>query len=200
VRIVAVGIANSGKSLCLSALSDTPDLFESGDVPGLTVEPAIARFGMLQLVDSPGYDAREDEARRADEVISRDSLLLWCHSLRYGELLRSELDLLQRFKSRKRLIFVLTHIDALADVEMGAVVAAKIGQQIAGELDWQLAPFSIRNPLSRRDFSSVPWALVGSELYMQFRGHPKGSKAREKSGIPQLRDYLLWRAAMERQQ
>ncbi len=59
--IVALGIANAGKSTVLSALGDEMDLFEAGDVPGVTTAIKEVRAGSMLLVDTPGLDV-DDEA------------------------------------------------------------------------------------------------------------------------------------------
>src|SRR4051794_23345941 len=125
-RIVALGIVNAGKSSLLSALADEKQLFPSGDVPRVTrVVQKEARSGLL-LVDTPGLDATDEDAELAFETAASAHAVLWCHSLRMGELRRTELDALDRYQSKNglwRACFVLTHGDNVASLEIVRVVS-----------------------------------------------------------------------------
>jgi hypothetical protein len=111
--VLALGIVNAGKSSVLSALADKPDLFPSGDLPRITRVVERQRAGPLLLVDTPGLDADNTEADQAMRQITDANTILWCHSLRMGELHAAELAALRRCRVGKGTIrktcFVLTH-------------------------------------------------------------------------------------------
>ncbi|GIW95156.1 MAG: hypothetical protein KatS3mg110_3197 [Pirellulaceae bacterium] len=95
ITVCAIGLPNSGKSALLAVLTGNTDKFRSGPAPGTTA--VITRYesdGVLWL-DTPGLDNGFESDRKVIEEVYRADLILWCHSLRMGELHRTEVSFLQ---------------------------------------------------------------------------------------------------------
>lgn len=142
IDVVAIGITNAGKSATLSALADCRGLFPSRDVPRATRTVSAFEVGRLRLIDTPGLDASELDTRQALATAFEAQRVLFCHSLRMGDLRPTELAALATYRrggtnvagpgSRivDRTWFVLTHADDVANQR----VADEIAEAIAGQL------------------------------------------------------------------
>jgi len=198
LKVVALGIVNAGKSSLLSALLDRPDAFPSGDVPRVTRSIQVEHAAGLTLVDTPGLDAEEKDVALAFEAASSANQVLWCHSLRMGELRPTELDALRRYRdsSQNRLwrtCFVLTHGDNVASFDVVRTVSRRIAEQL-GEI-FNMAFIGVGEPvLDARPGQRKPrpFNVVGVRTYWRARavngGHNQSLAAR--SGVPRLRDFL----------
>ena len=132
-RIVALGIANVGKSSVLSALADEQQLFPARDVSRVTRHIQQEVRSGLVLVDTPGLDTAEEDVELAFKTAASAHTVLWCHSLRMGELRPAELAALHRYKSPNglgRTHFVLTHGDNVASFEVVRVISKRIAEQL----------------------------------------------------------------------
>lgn len=197
LRVVALGIVNSGKSSLLSALADEKDLFPSGDVPRVTRKIQQETRGGLLLVDTPGLDAPDEDVELAFQSATSADIVLWCHSLRMGELRPTELSALRRYKATNGLwqtCFVLTHGDNVASFEIVRVVSKRIAEQL-GEIfclrfvgvgeKIPTPPPCQRNPR--------PFNVVGTMDYWRSKtgSGPDSERRLKRLGIPRLREFLL---------
>lgn len=133
-KVVAAGIANSGKSSVLSAIAGQRGLFPDGDVPRMTKTIKRQELNGLLLVDTPGLDADDtDTQKQMYELMTADTLL-WCHNLRKGELGHVEVSALKQYAKDGgaiwRTCFVLTHGDDMASWESICTVSATIAKQL----------------------------------------------------------------------
>jgi hypothetical protein len=195
--VTALGVVNTGKSAVLSALADRPGLFPEGEEPGLTRHRQQEVASVLTLVDTPGLDgdpARADEALR--EALRAD-VVLWCHSLRMGELRPTELSSLQRYARHSRTIwktcFVLTHADNVASREVVRTVSGVIADQLGAVFGLRFvavdqflptAPPSERRP---RPFNAL--GVRDYWLSARLTGE-RQKRLAAQSGIPRLRRFL----------
>lgn len=196
-RVVALGIVNAGKSSLLSALADEENLFPSGGVPRVTRETQQEARGGLVLVDTPGLDAPDEDVELAFKSATSAHTVLWCHSLRMGELRPTELGALRRYKATNglwRTCFVLTHGDNVASFEIVRVVSRRIAEQLGEVFGLRFVgvgekipppPPGQRNPR--------PFNVVGTSDYWRSKtgSGPDSERRLNRSGIPRLRDFLL---------
>jgi tRNA U34 5-carboxymethylaminomethyl modifying GTPase MnmE/TrmE len=195
--VVALGIVNAGKSALLSALADEENLFPSGDVPGVTRQIQRATRGGLILVDTPGLDGSAIDLEWALGRAKFADTVLWCHSLRMGELRPTELSVLRRLKDKnclERTCFVLTHGDNVASVEIVRAVSNRIVEQLDEAFGLRCVSMDdeIRSPLpGQRD--ATPVSVVGTSDYWRAKNTsgPDAERRLKRSGIPRLREYLL---------
>jgi len=187
--VVALGIANAGKSSVLSALADQKGLFPVGDLPRVTRLVQRETVGPLVLVDTPGLDADPAESNQAMQEARAADTVLWCHSLRMGEMRPTEIAALRQYAAFKRNIsricFVLTHADNVACDEIISEVTRKIACQLEEVFGWRFHPF--REPsaeLGPGERRPRPLNVVGIEFYWR-------EKRLERSGIPRLRTHLM---------
>jgi hypothetical protein len=200
--VVALGIVNAGKSSVLSALADRRDLFPSSDLPRVTRVVQRHAAAPLLLVDTPGFDADDAESDRAmREAVAADTVL-WCHSLRMGELHAAELAALRRCRSGSGAIhktcFVLTHEDDVAGESVVQVVSALIARQL--EEVFGLRFHGVGEPPPEPKVGERrprPFNVVGVGAY--WRAHDFNGKKRpyllHRSGVPRLRSFLKQLAA-----
>ena len=194
--MVALGVVNAGKSSLLSALADTPNLFLSGDVPRVTRDvQSESRSGLL-LVDTPGLDATEADVELAFEIATSARIIMWCHSLRRGELCVHEINALKKFRQMNllwRTCFVLTHGDDVASYEVIRLVSKRIAEQLGEVFGMRFVgvgePYvqpvgGQRNPR--------PFNVTGAAEYWRGRrgSGPEAERRMVRSGIPRLRQFL----------
>lgn len=200
--VVAVGIVNAGKSSLLSALADRPELFEAGDVPGVTHVAQREPSGALALVDTPGLDAAPDEAALAMQTIGLADTVLWCHSLRAGELRPTELAALRSYPRRLlwRTCFVLTHRDEFDEADV-SVVSKVIARQLQTVFGLPFAGVGATCAVAPGARAPRPFDLVGVPSYWRARSGRGGARAvlESRSGVPRLRRFLDSLAARARE-
>jgi hypothetical protein len=196
-KVVALGIVNAGKSSVLSALANQRGLFSDGDLPRVTREIHRQVVGPLLLVDTPGLDGDDTESELAMREASTGDTVLWCHSLRMGELHEAELAALHRYRACSRTIwktcFVLTHEDNVAGEqivhEVSARIAAQLGEVFHLRFHGTGEPPPEMQPGERRP---RPFNAVGVGAY--WRAFDFREKQRQylirRSGIPRLRTFL----------
>lgn len=195
--VTALGIANSGKSSLLSALADTPELFPSGDVPGVTTSAARHVVGPLVLEDTPGLDAGDAGEARTLRAAQLADTLLWCHSLRMGDLRPTEIAALRACSRNSSILwrtcFVLTHRDDVASRTHVQDVSRRIARQLE---DIFGLPFQGDGEPSRPTPSGRnprPFDYIGSATYWKGAGAPPGQRRDSllrRSGVPALRNFL----------
>ncbi|MBN1461087.1 MAG: 50S ribosome-binding GTPase [Armatimonadetes bacterium] len=196
-RVVALGIVNAGKSSLLSALADEEGLFPSGDVPRVTREIQQETRGDLLLVDTPGLDAPAEDVELAFQSATSAHTVLWCHSLRMGELRPTELSALQRYKTTNglwRTCFVLTHGDNVASFEIVRVVSKRIAEQLGGVFGMRFVGVGEKIPPSPPGQRNPrPFNVVGTIDYWRSKtgSGPDSERRLNRSGVPRLRDFLL---------
>jgi hypothetical protein len=196
-RVVALGIVNAGKSSVLSALADRKNLFPCDNLLGTTREVQREGAGLLLLVDTPGLDADGRNAEQAFAETARADTVLWCHSLREGELLATELEALSLYAVNSRSIwrtcFVLTHGDDIPNRDYLRVVSARIAKQLQEVFRLRFRGVDEPAPLlAPGERGPRPFNVVGVRSY--WRALEKGSRASrrflESTGIPRLRAFL----------
>lgn len=188
-RVVTIGITNAGKSSLLSALADIENLFLAKDVPNTTRKIQVEKVFGLELVDTPGLDAGDQEFKLAISQIPIANTILWCHSLRRGELHEKEIEVLKSYGKAylRRTCFVLTHADNLANSEILKRISEKIAEQLKNIFNLNF------KPIGKPDISGSnprPFDVVGIKQYW-FARKENNEKMLKKSGIPRLRDFLI---------
>jgi|SRR5579884_524280 len=196
-RVVAIGIANAGKSFVLSALANQRGLFPDGELPRLTREVQSHVVGSLVLVDTPAFDGDAAESDLAMREAAAADTVLWCHSLRMGELHTVELAALRRYHARSGAIwktcFVLTHEDNVAGEDIVHAVSARIAQQLGEVFRLRFQGTSEAPPESKTgERRPRPFNVVAIGAY--WRALELKGKQRQyllyRSGIPRLRSFL----------
>ena len=196
--VVALGIANVGKSTTLSAIAGDRSVFAARDVPRATRSLAVHRAGPLLLVDTPGLDADAQDTRLALGACAGAGIVLFCHSLRMGELRPREIEALRAYAGSselfRRTCFVLTHADDLADDTIARTVSEVIADQLRSVFRVPFvapgAPYAVLPdgaPPPRR------LKMVANDRYWraQALNGPAGRALAEMSGVPALRRLLL---------
>lgn len=180
-RIAAVGLPNSGKSLLLSAIADVDSLFPSGPKAGMTEDFQCAQWECALLVDTPSLDYHRRNAGSLAPSIPQNDVLLWCHSLRGGELTAVERDLIQYFADRpqRSIILVLTHKDDIVRSIDESVIRNRISEQL----------LPIRTGDSDADGDHPELFTVGLRTYFNARTRLRegAAKLAAHSGVPHLR-------------
>jgi hypothetical protein len=199
--VAALGVVNTGKSAVLSALADRPGLFPEGDEPGLTRQGQQEKASPLLLVDTPGLDAdpfRADEALR--EALRAD-VVLWCHSLRMGELRPTELDVLRRYARDSHTVwktcFVLTHADNVAGWTVVRAVSRVVAEQLGTVFGLRfLAVDQPRPEPAPGERRPRPFNVLGIQDYWlsaRLTGD-RQQRLEVQSGVPRLRWFLQQQA------
>jgi hypothetical protein len=196
-RVVALGIVNAGKSFVLSALADQRGLFPDGELPRMTRVVQQHPVGRLILVDTPGLDAADAESKLALSEAATADTVLWCHSLRMGELHAAELAALDRLRAHsgaiRKTCFVLTHQDDVASEGIIHDVSTRIAKQLKAVFSLRFRrtgkpPAELKAGKRRRRSLNV----VGVGAY--WRAYDFHGQQREYlqgvSGIPHLRTFL----------
>jgi len=195
-RVVATGIVNSGKSALLSALAGQTGLFPSADVPGCTAKVTTEPVGPWLLVDTPGLDGPGNPLPEVLGEVRKADTVLWCHSLRQGELRPGELAALaqMRLATAWRTCFVLTHADDPPDPDRQAIVSGRMAAQLAEAFGLAMSPAGLmgRDPGIGPRRCLRPFDIVGVKAY--WLAHSRSGEARAAllacSGIPRLRRFL----------
>lgn len=199
--MVALGITNAGKSDLLSALADKKDLFVPRDVPKFTRDIQEEGVGCLQLIDTPGLDADKKDTRLAMKEAQAADTILWCHSVRKGELRPTELDALREYSKEQgsiwRTCFVLTHCDNVANLSIVDEVSSVIAEQLSQIFHLDFMGRSEEAKLKSFDANSGrkprPFNYVGTKNYWRatLGDSVRGSDyLLNRSGIPRLRSFL----------
>ncbi len=194
-KVVAAGIANSGKSSVLNALTGKRDIFPVGDVPRIT--RGIKRYtsGNLLLVDTPGLDAdNADTRKQMIEILSADTVL-WCHNLRKGELGAVEVDALKQYAKDTQAIwrtcFVLTNGDNLANYKVICETTSAIATQLQQIFNLRFIAVGekVNGGTEKRP---RPFNVVCIERYWRGKMANSGTtnKWQHLSGVPKLRKFL----------
>jgi hypothetical protein len=195
--VVALGTVNAGKSFVLSALANQRGLFPDGDLPRVTRAVQRHPAGPLILVDTPGLDADDAESDVAMREAAVADIVLWCHSLRMGELHASELAALHNYRARTGTIwktrFVLTHRDDVAGEGVVRRVSARIAQQLEEVFDLCFQGSGERRPEPKAGTRGPrPFNVVGIGNFWRandFKGKQQQYLLR-LSGVPRLRSLL----------
>lgn len=195
--VVALGIVNAGKSCVLSALADQRGLFPDGDLPRVTREVQRHPVGPLLLVDTPGLDASAADSKLAMYEATAADTVLWCHSLRMGELHAAELEALRNYRAHSGTIwktcFVLTHGDNVAREEIVDAVSARVAQQLGEVFGLRFQGTGEPLPeLKAGERRPRPFNVVAIGAYWRARDL-KGKQQQyllRRSGIPRLRSFL----------
>ncbi|AFY35727.1 GTP-binding protein [Calothrix sp. PCC 7507] len=125
IKIAAFGLVSRGKSSVLNALLGDK-ILQTGPLNGVTQWPRSVRWQpgdkvLIELIDTPGLDEIEGEARAemAREVVLQADLILFIVS---GDITRTEYQaLLQLRQSQKPLILVFNKIDLYPDTDKAAI-------------------------------------------------------------------------------
>ncbi len=192
-KVVALGIANAGKSAVLSALAKERGLFPDGEVPHVTRKIQKHAVGSLLLVDTPAWDDEVADADWAMKVAAAADTVLWCHSLRISELHAVELAALRRCHAGSRAIgktcFVLTHADNVASEKIVRAVSARIARQLREVFGLQFQDAGEPPPKQKVGECRLPkFNVVALGTY--WRALQLGKEQREKSWIKRL---IYWR-------
>ncbi|MDW8265695.1 MAG: GTPase domain-containing protein [Gemmataceae bacterium] len=201
-KVVAVGTANAGKSSLLSALADQRELFASGERPYLTSNFQNYRLGKLHLIDTPAFRGEARDEELAEWVNRRADTILWCHSLRQGELHADELAALSRLLRHQgtsaKLRLVLTRADDLASAETVFTVSDTIAKQMKTVFGLETAPHTVGVSLywraveimdRQRQRAKGRWLGLCRPCTWR-RLHRKFDERQRESGIPGLRELL----------
>jgi 50S ribosome-binding GTPase len=194
--VVALGIVNAGKSLLLSALANQRGLFPDGDLPRVTRTVKRHAVGPLLLVDTPGLDADDAEADLAMREAVAADIVLWCHSLRVGELHATELAILRRYHEHSGTIWktcmVRTHEDNVAGEDDVQAISARITHQLKEVFGVRFHATGEMPPEPKSGKRRQRPFHVGVGTY--WRAHDFKGKQRQhllrRSGVPRLRSFL----------
>lgn len=119
------GMMNSGKSSFLNALikDTTNSTFQSGDCR-LTNKEKILKTKNHVIIDSPGFDATDNDNHIAFDSFIKGDLHFFIHNISDGELNKPEIEFLKKvynFSNHKNIlnntIIILTHRDEIDDIE-----------------------------------------------------------------------------------
>lgn len=179
VRVANAGLLKAGKSTLFNAIFGEAELFATGAARKTVVASAQA-LGQLELVDTPGVDAYEDDEAAAEQVLRAADMVLVVHSVTDGEFDRQELDFLEQLgryfpeddARRRALVAVFTKGEGVESKVLDAICDKAVEQ-------WKQA--------------------LGVEPARVFRvfseRHLKGLREQksvfcERSGIPELVSFL----------
>lgn len=196
-RVVALGIANAGKSVVLSGLANQRGLFPDGELPRLTREIQSHAAGSLLLVDTPAFDGDAAESDLAIREAAAADTVLWCHSLRMGELHAAELAALCGYRAHSgtiwKICFVLTHEENVAGEDIVHAVSARIARQLGEVFHLRFQGTGEPPPeLKAGERRPRPFNVVATGAYWQALDL-KGKQRQyllHRSGIPRLRSFL----------
>ena len=191
IYVVNAGRMNHGKSSLFNSLLDR-DVFKADDVRTTVVNQSVewnTAQGVVNLVDTPGLDAKTEDNEQAYEAYRKATAILFVHTVKTGELHRDELENLnvirQYFPSDeyfwKHFYLVFTFQE---EVDEGGM------QHIVDE--------SLRLIKEKCGGSGFPVFRVSNVRYAKGRREGKEGLV-SRSGIPELRSTLEaalgnWRA------
>ena len=180
INIINAGVMNHGKSSLFNSLLDK-NVFPEEDIR-TTVKIQVEQWhDNIYLIDTPGLSAEIVDDAVAYEAYRRANVIIFVHRVDTGELHKNGLDGLNKIKSlfpdenffAKHLCLVLTSIDEQNASKNLNTIIGKIRadiQNYCGLNGFKI--FSVSNPRYRKGMAENKTTLI------------------EKSGIPELRDYL----------
>lgn len=180
VSIVVAGTMNHGKSSLLNALLGKQDRFPVADARTTVANAREAWRDGVDFVDTPGTEADLADEAEASRLHQAADLVLFCHSIKDGELQSPEIQLLERVyewfprvEYRKQCVIpVFTKVDDKEEAE---------ARQIVGRCLEQFEEFLGTRPMHHQ--------LVSSPRY--WRGvEANRPRLVELSGILNLRTWL----------
>ncbi|GIW93369.1 MAG: hypothetical protein KatS3mg110_1410 [Pirellulaceae bacterium] len=138
-KICVVGLLNSGKSTLLSVLTRTDGVFPAGARPALTKNVVRWRDGHVEWIDTPALDSGLVPEEQIIQTCATADLVLWCHSVRLGELHRNEINALEKCLanriSPRHIVMVVSHRDGVLRKEIERNVIKAIRSQMRGLLE-----------------------------------------------------------------
>lgn len=182
LHIAVFGRVSVGKSALLNALAGR-QLFQVGVLHGTTRVQQLADWqegeaGKVVLIDTPGIDELEGEAREqlAWDVVGRADLVLFVVE---GDLVQSEREALARLLSWQRpLLLVLNKADRYSAEEQARLLA-----QLRGHVDGRLAPENVVTA------SALPPPVL--RVATGADGRPERSRQARPPQVAQLQERLL---------
>ncbi|GAA4714316.1 GTPase [Brevibacillus fulvus] len=147
--IVLAGMVKSGKSTLANAIYGKRDHFASG-VVRTTVKNEQVEFGNAILVDTPGVNANDEDTQEAENAYKHADMILFVHNLVDGELLRQEVEFIQKLETYfpekdgfwQRVVFAFSNASQV-DKEKLPVVHAMIQKQIVGLFGREIVSFTV---------------------------------------------------------
>ncbi len=181
VYIVNAGLMNAGKSSLFNALANQEDLFEVQDVPTTVICKKVSIFNGVNLIDTPGIEARDADTVEAHKAYRNADMILFVHNVNTGELHQEELDAInsisQEFPNKqdfwRRFCIVVSRGDAKIEESIDDIINKM-------KLD-------IKNHCGGENISVFTTSAVRYWKGM----HDNQPVFVEKSGIGQLRNHLL---------
>lgn len=187
LHIAVFGRVSVGKSALLNALAGR-QLFQVGVLHGTTRVQQLADWqqadgeqsdaGKVVLIDTPGIDELEGEAREqlAWEVAERADLVLFVVE---GDLVHSEREALSRLLSWQRpVLLVLNKADRYSPEQ-----AARLLERLRGHVQGRLAPENVVSA------SALPSPVLRVQAGAE--GRPAGSRQARPPQVAQLQQRLL---------
>lgn len=179
VRIINAGVMNHGKSSLLNSLLNMEE-FKAEDVRTTMINSEANWFDDVYLVDTPGLNAEKADDKEAYIAYARANMIVFCHTIKVGELRKTEMDAINAIKSLfenevtfwEHFCLVFTFLDA--DTPQNASII----------MNKSLA--DIEKYCGSKNF---PTFLVSNSRYKKGRTENK-TPLIELSGIPKFRDFL----------
>ena len=180
-RIVACGLFNAGKSSLLNALSGRvgKERFAVGVVPTTSACDHLTD-GILQWVDTPGFDVSTTDDAEAYKAICKADILLFLHNLgTTGELQRPEVDFLNELVQNAETRHVLTE-------RLCIVLTKRDVVRLRNEAELCRRECIIKKQVASEIGSVVQQFTVSSSVYIK-GVYEKKQKLKEYSRVPALR-------------
>ncbi|MCF0122172.1 MAG: 50S ribosome-binding GTPase [Lachnospiraceae bacterium] len=190
ILIVNAGRMNHGKSSLLNSLLGN-EVFEIADVRKTRVRQKEKYAEDVYVIDTPGLDADAEDDAEAFEVYKKANYILFVHSLKIGELHKSEIDIIVKLEKLfpkgyfwDHFAMVLTFGDAVSNKNY-ELIKAKIQSDLDSVLpDNKLKIFFTSNKRFEKG--------------VQEESQKKKETFIKKSGIPILKEFIdenlsLWR-------
>ena len=184
-RIVACGLFNAGKSSLLNALSGRvgKERFAVGVVPTTSACDHLTD-GILQWVDTPGFDVSTTDDAEAYKAICKADILLFLHNLGTpGGLQRPEVDFLNELVQNAETRQVLTE-------RLCIVLTKRDVVRLRNEAELCRRECIIKKQVASEIGSVVQQFTVSSNVYIKGFSESK-RKLMEYSRVPALRIRLL---------
>lgn len=182
ITIANTGLFSSGKSQLFNALLDRieNERFPVGAIPTTKIGDREKYSDRIEFIDTPGIDAKSEDDEVAFAMLMESDIILITHNIKSGMLGRSEFEWIKKIaegmqvdERRKRMIFVATWIDAVADQEDYRKIIEEIRKQIYSATEVEL------------DF----WEVSSKRYYTAKL--KRNDKLEKKSNIPRLRESLI---------
>lgn len=182
ITIANTGLFSSGKSQLFNALIDRTEdeRFPVGTIPTTKIGDREKFTDKIEFIDTPGIDANSEDDDVAFKMIVESDIILITHNVNIGMLGRTEFDWIQSIaysmpeeERIKRLIFVATWIDAIADKEDYKKIIAEIKKQLNCATGVEL----------------IFWEVSSKRYYAARKNN--NENLRVKSNIPGLREFLI---------